>query len=242
MSPRRRPTWRAVYDNIRRFTAYHFCSNVGELVPFLVWGISLGGVPLPLVVMQVLAIDLGTDLIPAIALGTARAERGTMRRPPRPRTERLLNRRVLGRVFGYVGLLEGLAAMASFLFAYGLSGWRPWEALADSGDLYVQATTMTFAGIVMGQVGAGFAMRTNRESVFSVGLLSNRFLLAGVAFELALAAVLIYTPGLAEAFHMEPLGPWHWLFLLIWPPVVLLAEEARKAAFRRTVWKAAEAS
>jgi magnesium-transporting ATPase (P-type) len=227
---------RAVYDNIRRFTAYHFCSNVGELVPFLVWGISLGGVPLPLVVMQVLAIDLGTDLIPAIALGTERPERGTMRRPPRPRTERLLNRRVLGRVFGYVGLLEGLAGMASFLFAYGLSGWRPWEALADSGDLYVQATTMTFAGIVMGQVGAGFAMRTNRESVFSVGLLSNRFLLAGVAFELALAAVLIYTPGLADAFHMEPLGPWHWLFLLVWPPVVLFAEEARKAVFRRTVW------
>ncbi len=82
---------RAVYDNIRRFTAYHFCSNVGELVPFLVWGISGGAVPLPLVVMQVLAIDLGTDMLPAIALGTERAEPGTMTRPPRPRGERLLS-------------------------------------------------------------------------------------------------------------------------------------------------------
>jgi len=227
---------RAVFDNIRRFTAYHFCSNVGEFIPFLVWGISGGAVPLPLVVMQVLAIDLGTDMLPAIALGTERAEPGTMERPPRPHGERLLNRRVLGRVYGYVGLLEGLAAMASFLFAYGLAGWRPGMALAGSGPLYVQATTMTQTGIVMGQVGAGLAMRTNRYSVFSVGLLSNRFLLAGIAFELTLATLLIYVPGLNRLFHQSPIGPWHWLFLLIWPPLVLFAEEGRKALFRRFVW------
>jgi magnesium-transporting ATPase (P-type) len=227
---------RAVFDNIRRFTAYHFCSNVGEFIPFLVWGISGGAIPLPLVVMQVLAIDLGTDMLPAIALGTERAEPGTMERPPRPRGERLLNRHVLGRVYGYVGLLNGLAAMASFLFAYGLAGWRPGMPLADSGQLYVQATTMTQTGIVMGQVGAGLAMRTNRRSVFSVGLLSNRFLLAGIAFELTLAVLLIYVPGLNRLFHQAPIGPWHWLFLLIWPPLVLFAEEGRKALFRRVVW------
>jgi magnesium-transporting ATPase (P-type) len=229
---------RAVFDNIRRFTAYHFCSNVGELVPFLVWGVSLGAVPLPLVVMQVLAIDLGTDMLPAIALGTERAEPGTMSRPPRPRGERLLNRRVLARVYGYVGLLEGLAGMASFLFSFALGGWRPGLPLPDSGTPYLQATGMTTAGIVMGQVGAGLAMRTNRRSVFSVGLFSNRFLLVGIAFEIALIATLIYVPGLNDenVFHMAPIGPWHWLFLLLWPPVVLLAEEARKAVFRRYVW------
>jgi magnesium-transporting ATPase (P-type) len=138
---------RAVYDNIRRFAGYHFCSNVGELVPFLVWGITGGAVPLPLVVMQVLAIDLGTDMVPAIALGTERAEPGTMSRPPRPRSERLLDAPTLKRTFGRIGPLEGLAAMASFLFAYWLTGWRPWEPLADSGELYLQATTMTMAGM-----------------------------------------------------------------------------------------------
>jgi magnesium-transporting ATPase (P-type) len=229
---------RAVFDNIRRFTAYHFCSNVGELIPFLVWGASLGAVPLPLVVMQVLAIDLGTDMLPALALGTERPEPGTMNRPPRPRGERLLNRSVMARVYGYVGLLEGLAGMASFLFAFGLGGWRPGLPLPDSGTPYLQATGMTTAGIVMAQVGAGLAMRTNRRSVFSVGLFSNRFLLVGIAFEIALIATLIYVPGLngENAFHMAPIGPWHWLFLLLWPPVVLLAEEARKAVFRRYVW------
>jgi magnesium-transporting ATPase (P-type) len=224
---------RAVYDNIRRFAGYHFCSNVGELIPFLVWGISGGAVPLPLVVMQVLAIDLGTDMLPAIALGTERAEPGTMLRPPRPKTERLLDRAVLARVFAWVGPLEGLAAMTSFLFAYWLAGWRPWEPLADSGTLYYEATTMTMAGIVMAQVGAGLGWRTTRRPLAAVGLFSNRLLLVAIAVEISMIALLAYTPGLHEVFHTSPLGAWEWLLLLAWPPLVLGAEEARKAVVRR---------
>ena len=224
---------RAVYDNIRRFAGYHFCSNVGELIPFLVWGISGGAVPLPLVVMQVLAIDLGTDQLPAIALGTERAEPGTMARPPRARSEHLMNRAVLTRVFGRIGPLEGLAAMSSFLFAFWLAGWRPWETLSDSGTLYEEATTMTMAGIVMAQVGAGLAWRTNRLSLRDVGVWSNRLLLAGIAAEIAMIALLAYTPGLDDIFHTSDLGPWHWLFLLLWPPVILGVDEWRKAASRR---------
>ena len=186
---------RAVYDNIRRFSVYHFCSNVGELVQFLVWGLAGGAIPLPLTVMQVLAIDLGTDMLPAIALGTERAEPGTMSRPPRPRGERLLGLRVLARAYGFIGPLEALAGLSSFFIAFLLGGWRPAAALPASGPNYVQATTMTQTGVVMGQVGAGMAMRTNRRSVLSIGLLSNRFLLAGIAFELSFAVALIYVPG-----------------------------------------------
>jgi magnesium-transporting ATPase (P-type) len=171
---------RAVYDNMRRFVGYHFSSNMGELVPYLVWGLSAGAVPLPLVVMQVLAIDLGTNQIPAMALGNERAERGTMARPPRPRSEHLLNRATIARIFVAMVPVEGLAAMASFLFAYALAGWQPWGTLADSGTLYAQATTMTMAGIVMAQVGSAMAWRTNRQSVRTVRLLSNRLLLIGI--------------------------------------------------------------
>ena len=140
---------------------------------------------------------------------------------------------MLARVYGFVGLLEGLAAMASFFFAYLLGGWRPWGALPGSGPAYVEATTMTQTGIVMSQVGAGLALRTDRRSVFSIGLLSNRFLLIAIVLELALAAALVYVPGLNSIFHQSPLGVWHWLFLLIWPPLVFGAEEARKAVVRR---------
>jgi len=224
---------RAVYDNIRRFAAYHFSSNVGELIPFVAWGASGGAIPLPLTVMQVLAIDLGTDMLPAIALGTERAEPGTMSRPPRPRTERLLSRRVLARVYGFVGLLEGVGAMTSFFLGYVFGGWRPPAVLPDAGTAYYQATTMTQTAIVMGQVGAGQAMRTERRSVFSVGLGSNRFLLVGIASELALAVALVYVPGLNSAFHQAPIPWWWWLALVVWAPVVFLAEEIRKAVIRR---------
>jgi magnesium-transporting ATPase (P-type) len=224
---------RAVYDNIRRFAAYHFCSNVGELVPFLVWGASGGAIPLPLTVMQVLAIDLGTDMLPAIALGTERAEPGTMMRPPRPRGERLLSRRVLARVYGFVGVLEGIAAMTSFFLGFLFGGWRPFSPLPDSGTAYLQATTMTQTAIVMGQVGAGQAMRTERRSVLSVGLLSNRFLVVGIVLELALAVALVYVPGLNAAFHQAPIPWWWWVPLLVWAPAVFLAEEGRKAVLRR---------
>jgi magnesium-transporting ATPase (P-type) len=224
---------RAVYDNIRRFAQYHFSSNVAELMAFLAWGLSGGAIPLPLVVMQVLAIDLGTDLVPAIALGTERAEPGVMRRPPRPRKERLLNRRTLGRVYGFVGPIVGLAGLASFFTAFLLGGWTPFDPLPDEGDLYVQATAMTYAGIVMGQVGAGFAFRTSRESLLRVGPFSNRFLLAGIAFELALLFAMLWLPPLQEAFHMAPLDPRAWLLLAVWPVVVVAAEELRKAVLRR---------
>jgi len=230
---------RAVYDNIRRFAQYHFSSNVAELFAFLLWGLSGGAIPLPLVVMQVLAIDLGTDLLPAIALGTERPEAGVMQRPPRPRSERLLNWRVLARVYGFVGLVVGLAGMASFLASFWLAGWRPWDSLPDSGAVYVQATAMTYAGIVAGQVGAGFAFRTDRRSVFSIGLFSNRFLLVGIAFEVVLLLAIVYLPPLQRVFHTLAVDPRLWLLLAVLPVMVLGAEEVRKAAFRRWVWPAA---
>jgi calcium-translocating P-type ATPase len=224
---------RAVYDNIRRFAQYHFSSNVAELMAFLAWGVSGGAIPLPLVVMQVLAIDLGTDLVPAIALGTEKPEPGVMDRPPRPRRERLLGRRVMGRVYGFVGLLVGIAGLASFFAGFLLQGWRPFDALPSAGPAYVQATAMTYLGIVAGQIGAAFAFRTTRRSVFAVGLLSNRLLLAGVAFEVALLVAFISVPPLQEVFHMTTIEPEAWALLAVWPAFVLGAEELRKAALRR---------
>jgi P-type Ca2+ transporter type 2C len=224
---------RAVYDDMRRFIGYHFSSNIGELSAFLLWGVSGGAVPLPLVVMQVLAIDLGTNQLPAMALGAERAEPGTMSRAPRSRSEHLLNWEVGKRIVFAFGPLEMLAALGSFLFAYVLAGWHPWETLAGSGSLYLEATTMTFAGIVMAQVGAAMAWRTDRESVFSIGLFSNRLLMIGIATEVAMVALLSYTPGLQRIFHTAPLSGWEWLLLLVWPPLIFLLEELRKAVLRR---------
>jgi magnesium-transporting ATPase (P-type) len=122
--------------------------------------------------------------------------------------------------------------MTSFLWAYWLAGWRPGEGLVDSGPLYVQATGMTCLGVVAAQVGAGLAMRTDRRSILSVGPLTNRFLLVGIAGEVGLAIALVYVPALQRLFHTEAIGWEHWALLALWPPLVLAAEEARKALVR----------
>ena len=223
---------RAVYDNIRKFAIYILNSNMPEAVPFIVYLFSRGAVPLPLTVMQVLSIDLGTDMVPAIALGAELPEAGIMDHPPRPRTEHLLNRKVLLRAFLWYGMLESVAAMASFFFLYRLFGW-PAAPMTGTGVVYRMATTMTLAAIVLSQVGMVFNCRTELASVFKSGFFSNRMVLIGIGVELALLGLLTYAPFMHELFNTAPLGPSELAFLLIWPPAIILIEELRKAFLRR---------
>ncbi len=222
---------RAVFDNIRRFVTYIFTSNIPEIVPFILF--VLFRIPLPLTILQILAIDLGTDLLPALALGTEPPERGVMNRPPRPRTERLLSRKVLARAYLYLGPIQTAACMLCYYYAYWSSGWRPGEPMAASGPVYALATTMTFAGVVATQIGNGFAQRTTRESILGAGFLSNRLLLVGIASEIALLAALVYIRPLASVFGFAPLQPRDWLVLICVAPTLLIADELRKAIVRR---------
>jgi calcium-translocating P-type ATPase len=223
---------RAVYANIKKFVTYIFASNVPEIVPFLAF--VLFRIPLPLTVMQILAVDLGTDLVPALGLGAEAPEPGIMDRPPRPRDTRLLDRRLLLRAYGFLGALEAVACMAAFLSVYLMQGWRPGLPLAASGPLYIEATTMTLAAIVFAQVGNVFACRTERESALKVGLLSNRLVLVGIVVELTLLVLLMQTPLLQRVFGVSAIHPVGWAVLLIFPCLLFLAEEGRKALLRRS--------
>ncbi len=222
---------RAVFANIRKFVIYVFVSNVAEAAPFAAF--VLFRVPLPLTIMQILAVDLGTDLLPALALGMERPEPGIMDRPPRPRTERILDWATIGRAFGWLGLIEATLGLAGYFAAFWLSGWRPGAALPADGPAYVTATTMTLAGIVAGQVGTVFACRSSHQSILQLGWASNRAVLVGVAAELALLLAVIYLPPLAAIFGTAPLGAEHWLLLSTFPLLLLLLEEGRKALVRR---------
>jgi magnesium-transporting ATPase (P-type) len=173
---------RAVYNNIRRFLIYLFTHNLGELFPIVF--ATLTGLPVvPLNALQVLSIDLGSDVLPALALGAEEPEPGLLEQPPRPRSERLMSRAVIGR-FLFLGSIQAVGATASFYFALHAGGWRWGDPLSSSEHLYHQAITMTQAGIVFSQVFNGFAVRTDRKSVFAVGLFSNRRLVyaQGVAY------------------------------------------------------------
>jgi magnesium-transporting ATPase (P-type) len=227
---------RRIYENVRKFVFYIFAHATPEVVPFLVFALSGGAIPLPLTVMQILAIDLGTEILPALALGREQAEPGLMERPPRSRTEGVIRRAMLVRAWIFVGGIEALLVMGGFLWVLLDAGWSPGDPVSSGDALhgdYVRATTMTFAGIVACQVGTAIAARTDYASLRSIGFFSNRFLLLGIASELVFAAALIYIPAFRPIFHTSALGPAEIAVLATFPVIVWGADELRRYLRRR---------
>jgi Ca2+-transporting ATPase len=222
---------RAVYNNIRKFAVYVFNSNMAEAVPFVAFLFSGGRIPLPLAVMQVLAIDLGTDMVPAIGLGAELPEAGVMDVGPRSQKEPLLTGRLLARALLWYGIIESVASMSAYFFFNMQHGW-PQVPLAGQGLLYRMATTVTLAGVVATQIGAVFACRTDRTSIFKIGFRSNRLVLVGIAVELSLLALLVYVPFLQAVFNTGPIGLREWAYAFAWTPVILALDEVRKALLR----------
>ncbi|HQY48535.1 MAG TPA: HAD-IC family P-type ATPase, partial [Usitatibacteraceae bacterium] len=221
---------RAVFDNIRKFLAYILTSNIPELVPYLAH--VLARIPLPLTVIQILAVDLGTDMLPALALGAERPHREVMRRPPRPAGERLLNGPLLARAYLWLGMLQAAAAMAAFLLVLRASGWQWGEMPARLDPAYLEATTACLAAIVVAQVVNVFLCRHPQEPALPFRYGDNPLLVAGIAFELALILAIVYTPAGNAAFGTRPLGPGPWLAMVAMALAIGLLEEARKRIAR----------
>ncbi len=116
---------RQVFDNVRKFILYIFAHATPEVVPFLVFALSGGAIPLPLTVLQILAIDLGTEILPALALGREPAEPGLMDRPPRPASEGVIRRELLYRAWIFLGLIEAALVLGGFFFVLATAGWHP---------------------------------------------------------------------------------------------------------------------
>ena len=222
---------RAVYANIKKFITYIFASNIPEAVPFL--GYILFNIPLPLTIMQILAVDLGTDMLPALALGSERPTPGIMKLPPRKRGERLLNLSLMARAYLFLGPLEAVACMFGFFWVLYGGGWA-WGTMLPASDLlYRQATTACLTAIVIAQVANVFACRSLRESLFDVGFFTNRLIFAAIAVELLLQAFIVYHPLGNSIFATSPL-PFSVLLVLIpFAFALFFAEEMRKLVARR---------
>jgi Ca2+-transporting ATPase len=224
---------RTVYDNIRKFITYVFGSNMAEGVPFIVTLFSFGLIPLPITVMQTISLDLGTDMIPAVALGADPPEKGVMDRPPHPPNERLLNRRVIILGLLWHGLIDSIAGMSAYFFLNWEHGW-PNHPLASVGTpVYQMATTMTFAAIVSAQAGAVFACQSYRTSILKMGFFTNRLVLWGILFEAGFLLILVYVPFMQGIFNTAPITLTDWVFVLSWAPLFLLADELRKLFIRK---------
>ena len=225
---------RAVYANIKRFTAYIFTSNAAEAVPFILFALTGGRIPLALNVMQILSVDLGADMVPGLALGAELPEPGIMNDQPRSLKEHIITPGLLARSYLFLGGLQSLAAMSAFYFMFWTNGY--WGRLLDlpsSGLLYESATAMTLAAIVTTQIGNLFAQRTERRSFLKAGFFSNPMIWVGIASELVIVSAVIYAPQLQWAFGTAAFPLSNWLFLFAWTPFLLLADEMRKAWLRR---------
>ncbi|TDV42541.1 cation-translocating P-type ATPase [Actinophytocola oryzae] len=219
---------RRVYDNVRKFIVYIFAHATPEVVPFLVFALSGGAIPLPLTVLQILAIDLGTETLPALALGREPAEPGLMHRPPRRHTDGVIDRRMLGRAWGLLGGISALLVLAGFFVTLLAGGWHlgaPTGPGSPLHEVWLQATTMSFLGIVACQIGTAFASRTRLASLRAIGPFSNRLLLWGIAFEVAFAAALVTVPWLRDLFGTALPPVSHLALLPLFPVLVWGADE-----------------
>jgi magnesium-transporting ATPase (P-type) len=236
---------RGVFDNIRKFITYIFSSNVPELVPFIVTA-SLPLVPLALSVRQILAIDMGTDLFPALALGIEKPEPDVMHHPPRPRNQPLLDKSVMARSL-WMGLLEAILCFGGFLAIFTLAGLNEqiglsflsglnippgWKLSLTLPQAILLASTVYHAGVVTAQVGNALACRSDHMRSSFLGWLSNGYLLGAIFIELVGIVSIVYVPFLAKIFMHMAIPAWMWVGLASYALIIYSVEWIRKSVLR----------
>ena len=225
---------RAVYENIKHFTTYIFTSNTPEAVPFIVNSFTGGRIPIALDVMHVLSIDLGTDIVPALALGAEPPEPGTMDRPPRKLSDHLISRQLLVRAYLVLGPVQALASMSAFYLYYWTNGYAgQWLNLPAEGPIYRSATAMALAAVVFTQIGNLFTMRSTTRSVFKMPLFSNPMIWIGILSEILVILAIVYVPFMQDFIGTGPFEAKYWLYHLIWIPSLPLVDSIWKAVQNR---------
>jgi magnesium-transporting ATPase (P-type) len=217
---------RATYANIRRFLTYHLTDNVAELTPFVVWALSAGTFPLALGVLQVLALDIGTDLLPALALGAEPPGEHVLEQEPQ--RGRLLDRAVLRRVFLVLGPTEAVVEMTAFVVTFLAAGWRPGEDFPGGATL-LAASGAAFSAVVIGQAANAFACRSTTRWPGRLGWTSNRLLIGAVVAALAALAAFLYVPALADLLDQAPPTLAGFAVALLAAPAVLAVDALDKA-------------
>jgi calcium-translocating P-type ATPase len=220
---------RATFANLRRFLTYHLTDNVAELAPFVVWALSGGVFPLAIGVLQVLALDIGTDVLPALALGAEPAAAHVLDRPPTHR--HLLDRRLFARAFGVLGPVEAAVELGAFVVAFLAVGWRP-GAPFPHGSALLAASGAAFTAVVFGQVANAFACRSTVRPAWTLRWRTNRLLVGAIGAELGMLVAFLYVPPLAHLLGQT--GPsWAgFLAALLAIPAVLAADTLQKRVRR----------
>lgn len=235
---------RAIYSNIQKFITYILASNIPEVMPFLAMGIF--NLPLALTVLLVLAIDLGTDLIPAISLGEEHPDDDVLDAPPRKVHENILNRNVLLRSYGFLGMIEAGLLFVMFFFAWNSFGYsldeiRSFTAAIANGTaseeimyVYSYAITLAFGAVIAAQIGNVLQCRSPKQSMIKSFSKKNNLIVWGIVVEILLFLAISYVPFIQNIFGTEALQLKHLALLIICPIVLIIFEEIRKLIVRKS--------
>ena len=220
---------RTIYENLKKFIFYIFSCNIGELVT--VFAAILIGLPYPLTAILILAVDLGTDVLPALALGVDPPEPGIMQKPPRNPREHILKKSFIIH-FVSLGTFIGAVVTGAFIWQLTQNGWVWGEALADDHWIYLKASTFAFALLVLIQMVNAFNSRSNVSSIFKIGVFSNRKLLAAIMISILTVLLFVEVPWIADYLHTTHLTAREWGLIALASLSVLVFEEVRKLIFR----------
>jgi Ca2+-transporting ATPase len=216
---------RSMFDNLKKFVYYVFTHNWAELVAFVAF--VLLQVPLPLLVVQVLAIDLGMDVFPSLVLIMEPPEPDIMHRSPRRLGSRLISSSTLLHSL-YVGTIMGVGCLFWAFHTWTTGGWSFGQTAVNDPWVYAKGTTAVLAGIMAGQLGNFLSARASSESAFRLSPLRNKWLFPGILAQVGILAAIVYVPFLESLFRTASLSFTDWLVLYSLAPMVLLIEELRK--------------
>ncbi|MBI1246214.1 HAD-IC family P-type ATPase [bacterium] len=222
---------RAIFANMQKFTTYVLASNIPEIVPFLIFVVL--PVPLALTVLQILSIDLGTDLLPAIGLGQEPPEDSAMRQPPRKATERLMSATVMVTAYLFLGMIQAAWSLLLFFLVLYHGGWYWGQDLAETSTLYRSATGITLASVILMQIGNVIGRRSEQSSGMDWGLLGNRIVLLGIFVEALLSWAILYWPPVQLILGTGPVEPEFYLLAWLGVPILFFADLTRKVILQR---------
>ena len=209
---------RTIFHNIQKFTDYVLASNVPEIVPYLLFIVL--PVPLALTIIQILSVDLGTDILPAIGLGQEAPDHDTMQHPPRSPDRGLLTWRLLAHSYLFFGVLEAVCSLVLFFYVLHVGGWAFGTALEATDPLYRSATGITLSSIVLMQIGNLIGRRSRYHSGLDWSLFRNSLILVGISVEVAFSWAILYWPPIQKILGTGPVPLYVYGFAWLCVPLV----------------------
>lgn len=220
---------RTIYQNLKKFVYYVFTSNVSEFFTVII-GVLLQ-IPPPIAAVQILAVDLGTDIFPSFSLGLEPSEPGVMKRKPFDIKEKIINKQGIWRLIK-VGLIMAIGAVITFILSMKRGGWDFGDKIDTNSVLYIRSTTAAYAVIAMTQMANLLQARSETLSVFKIGFFRNKFAIISILVSIGILLAFMYVPFCQKYLHMLPIAWQDWVAVIISVIVVFIFEEGRKAEIK----------